>query len=173
RIAAARDELEKYKACMNQALVALKEGRLEDAKVAAAIASGLHPEDANVKLLTSRIDSELQERALREEAFRKAKQTAMAVNAVEKAISDVKLYLTLGDTNPGDVSEIFERVRQDALLVPSALRFQLESLRRQIEGKQQLNRKPELRQAVGFGTVQYSDTEFKESRILGDSTRFE
>ncbi|PYX86148.1 MAG: hypothetical protein DMG68_16325 [Acidobacteria bacterium] len=76
------------------------------------------------------VAEQLQERARKEKAAHAARQFAMSVNAVEKAMADARMLLFLNQRH--EALEALAKVEREAALVPSSLRLQWEGLKRDV-----------------------------------------
>ena len=131
KIVQARDQTRKYREALEAAENALKRGELDEAQNSATRALAIFPDEAAAQALLAVISEQLKERERKEKATQAARQFAMSVNAVEKAMADARMLLFLNQRR--EALEALSNVERDASKVPSALRSQWENLKREVE----------------------------------------
>lgn len=137
---------------ISRARVALQRGELVQARQAIEQALAIEPDDIAAKALASSIARQQevqgrQQQARNEDAVKRTKQSVLAVNAVEKAMSDARMLLFLNDSREAEAA--LDQVSKEISLVPSELRLQVERLRRDIREKLgEYSRDASLRAAV-------------------------
>lgn len=135
KVIQARDQVAQYREALSAAQNALKRGELDEAQTAANRALSIQPDETEVQALIAVITEQLKERERKEKAAEAARQFAMSVNAVEKAMADARMLLFLNQRH--EALQALSKVEREAAQVPSALRLQWESLKREIAQKRE------------------------------------
>jgi serine/threonine protein kinase len=132
----ARDQLTKYRDALNAAQTALKNSELDEARDAANRATAILPDENEAQALLAVITEQLKERERKDKAAQAARQFAMSVNAVEKAMADARMLLFLNQRQ--EAIQALVKVEREAALVPTPLRLQWETLKREVSQEKNL-----------------------------------
>ncbi|HEX6505283.1 MAG TPA: protein kinase [Terriglobales bacterium] len=137
--------VQNYNRALDRAAAALNAGALEQAKRAIEDALAVRALDTRGRMLGENIAKQIQEQSRKDQAATEAKQAAVAINVVEKAMADARMFLFLNQRQ--EAREALVGAMGSALRVPQDLRLKFEALSRDLEGDPraddlQVNRAP-------------------------------
>jgi serine/threonine protein kinase len=124
----------KYRESLKRAEEELRAGNLEAAKRLVMEAQDILPDDAAARTLAGQIIARLEHQLREQKSAERQKQLVLAVNLVEKAMSDARMMLVLEQVT--EALQALEKVKSDAALLPPKLVEQFESLKKEALDKQ-------------------------------------
>jgi len=131
----AQSKLGRYRETLKRAESALRGGDLEGAKTAVEEAQAILPDDPGARTLASQIIARLEHQLREQQAAEKQRQFALQVNAVEKAMADVRMMLLLGQVPEAQLA--VEKMERDIAQLPPQWTEQFRALKKEVREKRE------------------------------------
>jgi len=125
-----REETARYKDWLNHAEAAFGKDDLEEAAKAIAQAVTIRPDEFQARALQMRIANRIQECRRQSEADQSARQFALSVNAVERAMADARMLVFLNQRR--EAVETLDNVANHLARVPLDIQSQWQALRQEV-----------------------------------------
>jgi serine/threonine protein kinase len=136
----AQEKIATYRAALQRAEAALRSGDLEVAKRSIEGAIEILPDDPACKALASQITARIEQHLREQKEGQKQKQVALAVNTVEKAMSDARMLVFLG--RAAEALAALDKVENELSQIPPQWRDQVEVLREKAQAKREEEQRP-------------------------------
>jgi serine/threonine protein kinase len=125
----AQSKMAKYRELLKQAEESLRSGDLEAAKRSVMDAQEILPDDAAARTLAGQIIARLEQQLREQKAAERQRQFALAVNAVEKAMSDARMLLFLGQVP--EALQALDNVKTEVSQLPPRWVEQFDALKKE------------------------------------------
>jgi serine/threonine protein kinase len=122
-----------YREALKRAEAALRVGDLEAAKQSVEDAQAILPDDPGARTLAGQIIARLEQKLREQKAADKQRQFARSVNAVEKAMADVRMLILLGQVP--EAQQALDHMETEVLQLPPQWKEQFDVLRKQARDK--------------------------------------
>ncbi|HZW05305.1 MAG TPA: serine/threonine-protein kinase [Candidatus Nitrosotalea sp.] len=142
----ARIKMGHYREALTRAEVALKVGDLAAAKKGVEAAQAILPDDTAARSLAGQIVARLDRQMRERDATDQQKQLAVAVNAAEKRMADVRMLLLLGQLP--QALQALNELEADVAQLPTRWVQQFEALKKEVHDKRDEQNRTDTQELV-------------------------